>query len=66
MQKDERQALTRVILYGFSTLNYFPLQMSPVIISTCLFDEEILSRQFLLKAFHMYVTSEDQKVLMHV
>ena len=62
MQKDEWQALARVILYGFSTLNYFPLRMSPVIISTCLFGEEILSRQFLLEAFRKYVTSEDQKV----
>ena len=62
MQRDEWQALARVILYGFSALNYFPLRLSSVIISTCLFGEEILSRQFLLEAFRKYVTSEDQKV----
>ena len=62
MQKDEWQALARVMLYGFCTLNYFPLRMSPVIIVTCLFGDEILSRQFLLEAFRKYITSEDQIV----
>ncbi len=61
MQRDEWQALARVILYGFCMLNYYPLRLSPVIISSCFFGEEILSRQFLLEAFHKYVTSEDQK-----
>ena len=61
MQRDEWQALARVILYGFCMLNYYPLRLSPVIISSCFFGEEILSRQFLLEAFHKYVTSEDQR-----
>lgn len=62
MQREEWQALAGVILYGFCTLNYFPLRISPVIVSTCLFGEEVFSRQFLLDSFRKYLSNEDQKV----
>ena len=42
MQKDQWQSIARVIVYDFTVLNYFPLKLSQLIITTCLFGEESL------------------------
>ena len=63
MQKDQWQSIARVIVYGFTVLNYFPLKLSQLIITTCLFGEESLSRQFLLMSFSAYVTRDDRTVI---
>lgn len=63
MQKDQWQSIARVIIYGFTMFKYFPLKLSPVIISMSLFGEESLSRQFLLDSFRAYLTVDDRRVL---
>ncbi len=62
LQKDQWQSIARVIVYGFSVLRYFPLRISPVIVCTCLFGEESLTKQFLLDSFRVFLTQEDRTV----
>lgn len=63
LQKDQWQSIARVIIYGYSVLKYFALRISPVIICTCLFGEESLTKQFLLDSFRAFVTQEDRMVI---
>jgi hypothetical protein len=63
LQKPEWQAIARVAVYGYKRVNYFPIELSQLFVISCLFGEESISKEFLLKSFHFYVAADDQKVL---
>ena len=63
LQKREWQAIARVILYGYKMVQYFPLNLSQLFITSCLFGEESLNREFLLRSFRLHVAGDDREVL---
>ena len=44
-------------------VQYFPLNLSQLFITSCLFGEESLNREFLLRSFHLHVAGDDREVL---
>jgi hypothetical protein len=63
MQKPQWQAIARVIVYGYKIANYFPLQLSKLFILCCLFGEESIDKDTLLKAFKCFVAEGDRKII---
>ena len=61
-QKVEWEAIARIIVFGYTVANYFPLQLSQLFIGICLFGEEGLTRSDLLASFRLYVTGEDRDI----
>ena len=47
LQKSQWEAIARTVVYGYRIHNYFPLKLSKLIVCTCLFGEECLSKYFL-------------------
>lgn len=63
LQKPEWKAIARVLVYGYQKMKYFPLQLSHLFVASCLFGEESITREFLLKSFREYIAAEDREVL---
>ena len=63
MQKFEWEAFARVLLFGLRKYNYFPIQLSPLFIASCLFGEECITTEFVLTSFKDYIAAEDQETL---
>lgn len=61
-QKMEWEAIARLLVYGYKAVGYFPLQLSHIFMSTCLFGDDHLTRPALLDSFHSYITSEDREI----
>jgi len=58
-QKNEWETVRRVFVYKFVCLGYLPLQLSPALMTTCLFGHEAFSDALLLDSFRFYVSSEE-------
>ena len=63
LQKPQWQSIARVLVYGYTMLNYFPLALSHLFIASCLFGEDSITSEFLLKSFRGYIAVEDRQVL---
>lgn len=48
-------------MFGFNEVSYFPIGVSKAFIASCLFGEEILDDEFLLRSFRLYITSEERE-----
>jgi hypothetical protein len=53
------RALARVLLKGYFQERYFPIQISPVFLSCCLFGEESVTREMYLDSFMKYVSKTE-------
>ena len=63
MQKQQWEAIARILVYGYEKFKYYPLQLSSLFMALCLFGEESISEEFLLSSFKEYISAEDQDVL---
>ena len=63
LQKPEWQAIARVLVFGYKNAKYFPVQLSQAFILCCLFGEDSMDKEFLLKSYRCYVAPDDRKVL---
>ena len=54
--------MARILVYGYKKLGYFPLQLSCLLIASCLFIEESIELEFLL-TFKAFIPEVDQEVL---
>ena len=61
-QKLQWEAIARIIVYGYTVVSYFPLQLSQMFISTCLFGEDDLTKTVLLASFRLFITGEDREI----
>lgn len=57
-QRNEWEAIARVLLKGFQEYQYFPLRLSKTFVASCLFGESAVSERMLMESFMQYV-SED-------
>ena len=62
-QKKEWAAVARILLFGFMKEHYFPLVLSPAFIAACLFGEDGVSDDYLLKSFYKYIGEEEREAL---
>jgi hypothetical protein len=53
------QALARVLLKGYSQERYFPIQISPVFLSCCLFGEESVTPEMYFDSFLKYISTSE-------
>ena len=50
-------------VYGYKTVQYFPISLSQLFMASCLFGEENISPDFLLTSFSEYIAADDREVL---
>eukprot|EP00794_Sanderia_malayensis_P012616 gene12616-13905_t len=62
-QRKEWEAVARILIFGYMKEQYFPLLLSPAIIAACLFGEEHVSDDYLLRSFNSYVAEEERDAL---
>ena len=63
LQRPEWEAIARVLVYGYRMEKYFPLNLSKLLVAVCLFGDEVINDDFLLKSFRDFVAAEDRQVL---
>ena len=63
MQKPEWEAIAKILVYGYKTVQYFPLKLSHLVLASCLFGKESITPDFLLASFRQYIAAEDREVL---
>ena len=61
LQKNEWQSVARILVAGFSEMGYFPVALSRAFVASCLFPEELLSKEWLLQSFHLYSSKDSSK-----
>lgn len=62
-QKNEWEAVCRVLVYGFKHANYLPVSISPVFLASCLYGEETITEEDLLSSFTYYITADEREAL---
>ena len=62
-QKEELEAIGRLIVYGYSFAKYFPIALSPAFVASVCFGEESLTPEFLIESFKSYGSQDESKVL---
>ena len=62
-QKQEWQAIGRLLLYGYCREGIFPLTLSPAFISCCVLGEESISEEMLLESFGTYISADEKETM---
>ena len=62
-QKAEWESVAKVLVFGFSHANYFPISMSLAFFVSSLFGEESVSSQLLIDSFYEYVSKDECETL---
>ena len=62
-QNNDWGAIARVLLYGYVSTKYFPLNLSVAFVALCILVEEKLSNDLLLDSFKLYVSADEKKVI---
>lgn len=65
LQKPEWEAIARILVYGYKTVQYFHINLSQLFLASCLFGKESISPDFLLTctSFREFIAGEDREVL---
>ena len=63
LQRPQWEAIARILVYGYNTVQYFLINLSQLFLASCLFGEESISPDFLLTSFREYIAAEDREVL---
>ena len=63
LKRPQWEAIARILVYGYKTVQYFPINLSQLFLASCLFGEESISPDFLLTSFREYIAPEDREVL---
>lgn len=62
-QKNDWGAIARVLLYGYISTKYFPLNLSVAFVALCILGEGKLPNDLLLDSFKLYVSAYERKVI---
>lgn len=62
-QRKEWEAVARILVFGYMKEQYFPLLLSPAFIAACVFGEEHVSDDYLLRSFNSYLAEEERDAL---
>ena len=62
-QKNYWEAVARVLIYGYVSTQYFPLNLSVAFVALCILGEEKLSNDVLLDSFKLYVSADEKEVI---
>ena len=61
-QKNEWQAIARILVFGYKAAEYFPVSLSSAFLASCLFGEETISSDFLLTSFRGHITADEREL----
>ena len=62
-QKDQWVSIARVLVFGFQSHKYFPIFLSEAFVVTCLFGEDVLTKETLLDAFSSYMSTDENETM---
>ena len=62
-QKDQWEAIARILLYGYSKEGIFPISLSAVFVASCILGDDDISDDMLLQAFKLYVSEDEKDVI---
>lgn len=62
-QKDQWVSIARIIVFGFRCHKYFPIFLSKAFVATCLFGEDVLTKESLLDAFSSYMSTDEEETM---
>lgn len=62
-QHQEWEAISKILVYGYCEIMYFPVTLSGVFMGSCLFEERDISDSFLLEAFSLYISKDEAETL---
>ena len=62
-QREEWEAIARILGYGYVRNRYFPLSLSLGFLIVCLFGEDCISREFLLCCFRQHLSDDERDTL---
>lgn len=62
-QKDQWVSIARIIVFGFQSHKYFPIFLSKAFVATCLFGEDVLTKESLLDAFSSYTSTDEEETM---
>ena len=65
LQRPQWEAIARILVYGYKTVQYFPINLSQLFLASCLFGEESISPDFLLSSFRSILQQKIGKFWMH-
>ena len=57
------EAIARIFVHGYQKYGYYPLQLSALFVSSCLFGEDNITSEFLLASFREHIPAEHQDIL---
>ncbi len=61
--KNNWEAVARVLIYGHTSTQYFPLNLSVAFVALCILGEKKLSNDLLLDSFKHYVSADEMEVI---
>lgn len=59
-QKEEWEAIARILVYGYIRNRYFPLSLSLGFLIVCLFGDDSVSSEFLLSCFRQHLSDDER------
>ena len=62
-QSSDWQAAARIIIFGYTTVKYFPINLSVAFVALCIFGEEKVPNDMLLESFKLYVSTDEKNVI---
>ena len=62
-QNDRWVSIAKIIVFSFQRHKYFPIFLSKAFVTTCLFGEDLLTKESLLDAFSSYVSTDEAETM---
>ena len=62
-QKRGWEAIARILVYGYISTKFFPPTLSVAFTASCLFGEEQVGNDFLVKSFKLYVCEDEKEAI---
>ncbi|XP_028398699.1 uncharacterized protein LOC114522251 [Dendronephthya gigantea] len=62
-QKDQWVSIARVLVFGFRSHKYFPIFLSKAFLITCLFGEDVLTKETLFDSFSSYMSTDENDTM---
>ena len=62
-QRQEWEAIARILVFGYTSYQYFPILLSKTFFAQCLLGEDVLSGEMLLASFRRYVSESERALI---
>ena len=62
-QRDKWSSIARIIVFAFRKERYFPIFLSKSFVASCVYREDILTKECLLDSFSAYVSKDEQDIM---